>query len=318
MSRTLPCRCGASPFKRVSSRGAASGTRCSWKEARHLTGTLQALATVRNSTGARRRAGLIYCGNPFHRSVREQAQLRVHASRVASGDRPLRVVSPPREPCRASGRRSRGLASTCSWRASSFVIADVLRFARGAGSTCWRPIGPTRFRTAFRTTVIGFAALASCRRAPATSCARICWRGRRGCHVSATFATIVMERVLDLIAVLALLAIYVWGFADPATLPPASVCVRIEVSAALAVAVAVVLHGGDVGARHASRSGSARSSCHAAVAAITAGPPIGWPALAHARSAAVSRPRVSPARLLLRAALVVSALAGHCRGSVGW
>ena len=45
---------------------------------------------------------------------------------------------------------------------------------------------------------------------------------QEGLSTSATLATIVMERVLDLIAVLALLALYVWGIADPASLPPAS------------------------------------------------------------------------------------------------
>ena len=42
---------------------------------------------------------------------------------------------------------------------------------------------------------------------------------QEGLSTSATFATIVMERVLDLIAVLALLALYVWGFADADALP---------------------------------------------------------------------------------------------------
>jgi uncharacterized protein (TIRG00374 family) len=51
-----------------------------------------------------------------------------------------------------------------------------------------------------------------------------------------------MERVLDLIAVLALLALYVWGMADPGTLPPALLR-GIEVSSALAGAVAIALMG---------------------------------------------------------------------------
>ena len=49
-----------------------------------------------------------------------------------------------------------------------------------------------------------------------------------------------MERVLDLIAVLALLALYVWGFADADSLP-ASVMRPIEISAAVAVVVAIAL-----------------------------------------------------------------------------
>ena len=77
-----------------------------------------------------------------------------------------------------------------------------------------KPVGPTRFRTAFRAGVIGFAALVDAagprrRPSPAVSGGR-----QEGLRVTATFATIVMERVLDLMAVLSLLAIYVWGFAD--------------------------------------------------------------------------------------------------------
>jgi len=49
-----------------------------------------------------------------------------------------------------------------------------------------------------------------------------------------------MERVLDLIAVLVLLALYVWGMADPGRLSPLLLR-AIEVSAALAGAAALVL-----------------------------------------------------------------------------
>ena len=63
---------------------------------------------------------------------------------------------------------------------------------------------------------------------------------QEGLSTSATLATIVMERVLDLITVLALLSLYVWGLADPARLP-ASLLRAIEVSAALAGAATLVL-----------------------------------------------------------------------------
>jgi len=104
------------------------------------------------------------------------------------------------------------------------------------------PIGPTRFRTAFRTTVIGFAALGVLPARAGDVLRPYLLARQEGLLVSATLATIVMERVLDLVAVLALLALYVWGMADPATLPPALLR-GIEVSSALAGAVAIALMG---------------------------------------------------------------------------
>jgi glycosyltransferase 2 family protein len=102
------------------------------------------------------------------------------------------------------------------------------------------PIGPTRFRTAFRTTVIGFAAL-SLLPARAGDLLRPYLLARQdGISAPAAFATIVMERVLDLIAVLILLAVYVWGFSDPSTLPP-TLRGPIEVASALAGLGAVVM-----------------------------------------------------------------------------
>jgi uncharacterized protein (TIRG00374 family) len=104
------------------------------------------------------------------------------------------------------------------------------------------PIGPTRFRTAFRTTVIGFAAL-SLLPARAGDLLRPYLLARQeGLSAPATFATIVVERVLDLIAVLILLAVFVWGFSDESTLPPA-LRRPIEVSSALAGLAALAMMG---------------------------------------------------------------------------
>jgi len=102
------------------------------------------------------------------------------------------------------------------------------------------PIGPTRFRTAFRTTVIGFAALGVLPARAGDVLRPYLLAKQEGLSTSATFATIVMERVLDLIAVLALLALFVWGIAGPDTLPPA-VMRPIELSSAAAGGVAIVL-----------------------------------------------------------------------------
>jgi uncharacterized protein (TIRG00374 family) len=82
------------------------------------------------------------------------------------------------------------------------------------------PIGPTRWRVVFRATVIGFAAL-SLLPARAGDVLRPYLVARQErLSAPATFATVIMERVLDLITVLGLLALFVWGFADAAELPP--------------------------------------------------------------------------------------------------
>jgi uncharacterized protein (TIRG00374 family) len=76
------------------------------------------------------------------------------------------------------------------------------------------PLGPTRFAVAFRTTVIGFAA-SSVLPARAGEVLRPYLLARReGLSVTATFATIIVERILDLVAVLLLLATYLLAF-DP-------------------------------------------------------------------------------------------------------
>jgi uncharacterized protein (TIRG00374 family) len=102
------------------------------------------------------------------------------------------------------------------------------------------PLGPTRFRTAFRTTVIGFAALALLPARAGDVIRPYLLARQEGLDVSATFATIVLERVLDLVAVLALLAVFVWGLAGIDTLPPAIVG-PLEISAATAAGVAAGL-----------------------------------------------------------------------------
>ena len=76
------------------------------------------------------------------------------------------------------------------------------------------PLGPTRFAVAFRTTVIGFAA-SSVLPARAGEVLRPYLLARReGLSATATFATIIVERILDLVAMLVLLATYLLVF-DP-------------------------------------------------------------------------------------------------------
>ena len=85
------------------------------------------------------------------------------------------------------------------------------------------PVGPTRFRTAFRTTIIGFAALSLLPARLGDPLRAYLLARQEGLSPPATFATVVMERVFDLLAVLVLLAVFVWGFADPSSMPPGAI-----------------------------------------------------------------------------------------------
>jgi hypothetical protein len=102
------------------------------------------------------------------------------------------------------------------------------------------PVGPTRFRTAFRTTVIGFAATFLLPARAGDVLRPYLLARQEGLNAASTLATIVMERVLDLIAVLGLLAVFVWGAAGLAPLSP-SMRRSIEMSAGLAGVAAILL-----------------------------------------------------------------------------
>jgi uncharacterized protein (TIRG00374 family) len=95
------------------------------------------------------------------------------------------------------------------------------------------PIGRAGFRIAFRTTVIGFAALGVLPARAGDVIRPYLLARHERLPMPAVLATIVVERVLDLVAVLALLSIYVWGVADT-TMLPAALRRPIEVSAAIA------------------------------------------------------------------------------------
>lgn len=75
-------------------------------------------------------------------------------------------------------------------------------------------IGPTRFSVAFRTTVIGFAASSILPIRAGELLRPYLLARREGLSVTATLATIVVERMLDLVAILLLLAAYLVWF-DP-------------------------------------------------------------------------------------------------------
>jgi uncharacterized protein (TIRG00374 family) len=76
------------------------------------------------------------------------------------------------------------------------------------------PLGATRFSTVFRTTVIGFAASAVLPARAGEVIRPYLLARREGLSATAAFATILVERVLDLVAVLLLLAAFLIWF-DP-------------------------------------------------------------------------------------------------------
>ena len=115
------------------------------------------------------------------------------------------------------------------------VVAVLLIFV--ARAIRWRcllaPVGDTTFRTVFRSTVIGFGALAVLPIRVGDVIRPYLVARRERLPVTSVFATVVMERVLDLVAVIALMAFYVWGFAGEASFP-ARLLNPIKVSAACA------------------------------------------------------------------------------------
>ena len=76
------------------------------------------------------------------------------------------------------------------------------------------PLGPTRFSTVFRATVIGFAASALLPARAGEVIRPYMLARREGLSATAAFATIIVERILDLVAVLLLMGAFLIWF-DP-------------------------------------------------------------------------------------------------------
>jgi uncharacterized protein (TIRG00374 family) len=107
------------------------------------------------------------------------------------------------------------------------------------------PIGPTRFRVAFETTVIGFAANSLIPGRVGEVLRPYLLARRESLNAMSAFATIILERGLDLVTVLLLFAVFVFGVGpgvisgDPAQL--ALVKLGGGIAAASAVAGLIVL-----------------------------------------------------------------------------
>ena len=102
------------------------------------------------------------------------------------------------------------------------------------------PIGPTRFTTAFQMTVIGFAASFLLPARAGEVLRPYLLARREGLPATAAFATIILERAIDLATVLLLFGFFVL-VADPASLAgDPALFARVKLGGALAGAGAVV------------------------------------------------------------------------------
>src|SRR5215211_248129 len=79
------------------------------------------------------------------------------------------------------------------------------------------PLGHTHFATAFRTTVIGFAATFLLPARAGEVIRPFLLARKEGLPATSAFATIILERLLDLVTVLSLFALFVLTL-DPATI----------------------------------------------------------------------------------------------------
>jgi uncharacterized protein (TIRG00374 family) len=101
------------------------------------------------------------------------------------------------------------------------------------------PIGPTRFSTAFRTTVIGFCASFLLPARPGEVLRPYLLAKHEGLSPTAAFATIILERLLDLVTVLLLFGLFVL-LVEPASLSATpEMYSRVKTGGLLAAAASV-------------------------------------------------------------------------------
>jgi glycosyltransferase 2 family protein len=101
-------------------------------------------------------------------------------------------------------------------------------------------IGPTHFRTAFRTTVIGFAATFLLPARAGEVLRPYLLARREGLNATAAFATIILERLLDLITVLGLFAFFVFTAAPGSVSGDPAMFARVKFGGLTAGGIALV------------------------------------------------------------------------------
>lgn len=105
------------------------------------------------------------------------------------------------------------------------------------------PVGRARFATALRTTVIGFAANALLPARAGEVLRPYLLARREGLSATSTFATVILERVLDLVAVLALFGAFVFLFDPGMTQADGSVYRAVQIGGLSAAVVSAVALG---------------------------------------------------------------------------
>lgn len=139
-----------------------------------------------------------------------------------------------------AGEIARARIGLIAWSVAIGAVMPIVRAIR------WRylldPIGPTRFVPVLKATILGFAALALLPARAGDVIRPYLVARTEGLNAASVFATVVMERALDLIAVLTLLASFVWVFGGRAILP-AGLVGAIQASATLAAGAVVLLMG---------------------------------------------------------------------------
>lgn len=106
------------------------------------------------------------------------------------------------------------------------------------------PIGPTHFSAAFRTTVIGFAASTVLPARVGEVLRPYLLARREGLSATATFATIILERLLDLITVVLMLASFITIFDPGMTAVDPRLYSAVKIGALGGAALSLVTLGG--------------------------------------------------------------------------
>jgi uncharacterized protein (TIRG00374 family) len=124
--------------------------------------------------------------------------------------------------------------------------ATMLTYLLRAGRWRWilRPIGPTRFSTAFRTTVMGFAASFLLPGRVGELLRPYALAKKEGLNPAAAMATIIVERLFDLCTVLLLFAfaIFVAGSAVPREIQMAGLAGAAAAAAGMGVLFVIAGH----------------------------------------------------------------------------
>ena len=105
------------------------------------------------------------------------------------------------------------------------------------------PLGPTRFSTAFRATVIGFAASFLLPARAGEVIRPYLLARREGLPTTAAFATIILERLLDLITVLLLFSVFVFTSASAVVSADPTQLARVKFGGGLAALAALAALG---------------------------------------------------------------------------